>query len=245
MKPKPAPSPAAMSPFVERPPKPVWLQLLKTIEGGILLLGIVIALAGLIAMGLVAYVAPQTSEIIGAMSVANLIFGTIVSMSIGYAAGYGHPLVITVNMWMETVVVLLFYPVFVLSMRKLVVFPRLKNIIESTHAAAERHHDTVRRYGIFGLFMFVWIPFWMTGPVVGSVIGYLLGFPAWLTLTVVIVGNFMTLLGWAYVLSGLYAHAAIFGPWASVIIIGLIILVISAVYLLDRRGKKRKPKELA
>lgn len=239
---KPAPEPS--TPPVERLPKPALRQLLYTTEGFILMLGIAIALAGLVVMGLAAYEEPPISEIIGAMSVANFIFGTVVSMSIGYAAGYGHALVIAVNMWVETVVVLLFYPVFVLSIRKLVEFPRLKHAIESTHEAAERHHDTVRRYGIFGLFMFVCIPFWMTGPVVGSVIGYLLGFPAWLTLTVVTVGNFMTLLGWAYLLSGLYARAAIFGPWAPVTIIGLIILVIIAVYLLDQRGKKSKAKAM-
>jgi uncharacterized membrane protein len=232
-----------LAPTVERPPKPVWRQLLKTTEGRILLLGIAIALAGLIVMGLVAFWSPQTSEMIGAMSVTNLIFGAVVSMSIGYAAGYGHALVIAVNMWVETAVVVLFYPVFVLSVRKLVVFPRLKRYLDRTQAAAERHHDTVRRYGIFGLFMFVWIPFWMTGPVVGSVIGYLLGFPAWLTLSVVIAGTFMTLLSWAYLLFGIYTRAAVFGPWAPVLIIVLIILVILAVYLLDRRWRNRKLKE--
>jgi uncharacterized membrane protein len=230
---------------VEHSPKPVWRQLFKTTEGRILLLGIATAFAGLIGMGLVAFWSPQTSEMIGAMSIANLILGTVVSMSIGYVAGYGHPLVIAVNMWVETVVLLLFYPVFVLSMRKLVVFPRLKRFLERTHATAERHHGTVRRYGIVGLFIFVWIPFWMTGPVVGSAIGYLLGFPAWLTLSVVIAGTFMTMVSWAYLLFGLYTRAADFGPWASALIIGLIILVILVFYLLDRRGRNRKLKESA
>jgi uncharacterized membrane protein len=234
-----------LAPAVERPPKPVWRQLLKTAEGRILLLGIAIAFAGLIGMGLVAFWSPQTSEMIGAMSITNLILGAVVSMSIDYVAGYGHPLVIAVNMWVETVVVLLFYPVFVLSLRKLVVFPRLKRFLERTQAAAERHHDKVRRYGIAGLFIFVWVPFWMTGPVVGSAIGYLLGFPAWLTLSVVIAGTFMTLLSWAYLLFGIYTRAADFGPWASVLIIGLIVLVILAFYLLNRRSRSRKLKESA
>jgi len=179
------------------------------------------------------------------MSITNLILGAVVSMSIDYVAGYGHPLVIAVNMWVETVVVLLFYPVFVLSLRKLVVFPRLKRFLERTQAAAERHHDKVRRYGIAGLFIFVWVPFWMSGPVVGSAIGYLLGFPAWLTLSVVIAGTFMTLLSWAYLLFGIYTRAADFGPWASVLIIGLIVLVILAFYLLNRRSRSRKLKESA
>lgn len=227
---------------VERPPRPAWRQLLKTTEGRILLLGFVIALAGLIVMGLVALWSPQTSEMIGAMSFTNIIFGTVVSMSIGYAAGYGHALVISVNMWVETVVVLLFYPVFVFSMRKLVEFPRLKRFLERTQEGAERHHDKVRRYGIAGLFIFVWVPFWMTGPVVGSAIGYLLGFPAWLTLSVVLAGTFMTLVGWAYLLFDLYTRAADFGPWAPVLIIGLIILFILAGYRLNRREKATNQK---
>lgn len=226
----------------ERPPKTVWRELFRTTEGHILLLGIAMAFAGLIIMGLVAIWSPPTSEIIGAMSFTSLMLGTVVSMSIGYAAGYGHALVLAVNMWMETLVVLLSYPIFVLSVRKLAVFPILKRTIDRTQAAAERHHDKVRRYGVVGLFVFVWIPFWMTGPVVGSVIGYMLGFPAWLTLSVVIAGTFMTLLVWAFILFGLFTHAAVFGPWAAILIIGLIILFIIIGYLLNRRGEKRKAK---
>jgi len=205
-----------------------------------LLLGIAIAAAGLIVMGAVAIWSPPTSEIIGAMTFTNLFFGTVVSMSIGYAAGYGHALVIAVNMWIETVVVVVFYPVFVLSVRKLAVFPLLKRFIERTQAAAELHHDKVRRYGVIGLFVFVWVPFWMTGPVVGSVIGYMLGFPAWLTLSVVIAGAFITLLVWDYILFGIFSRAAVFGPWAAVLIISLIIFFIIISYLLNRRGEKHK-----
>jgi uncharacterized membrane protein len=222
---------------VGRLPKSVWRQLFKTTEGRIFLLGIAIALAGLIIMGVVAFWSPQTSSIMGAMSFANIVFGTIVSMSIGYAAGYGHALVIPVNIWVESVMVLLFYPVFVLSMQKLVAFPLVGRFLERTRKIAEHHQDKVRRYGIAGLFLFVWAPFWMTGPLVGSAIGYLLGFPAWLTLSVVLAGTFVAMFGWAYLLFGLYTRASVFGPWAPVLIIGLIILFILAGYWLNRRGK--------
>ena len=230
-------------PAVELPPRPVWRELFRTTEGRILLLGIAIALIGLIVMGLVAFWSPQTSRMIGAMSITNVLFGRAVSMSIGYAGGYGHSLVVPVNIWVETVLVLLFYPVFVFSVLKLVEFPRLKRFLEGTQAAAERHHDKVRRYGIAGLFVFVWLPFWMTGPVVGSAIGYLLGFPAWLTLSVVLVGTYIAMVAWAYLLFDLYTRAAEFGPWAPVFIVGLIILMILAGYWLNRHGKNRNPAE--
>jgi len=235
--------------LIGRSPRPAWRQLLKTTEGHILLLGITIAVVGLIIMGLVAFWAPQTSRMIGAMTFTNITLGRAVSMSIGYAGGYGHGLVVSVNIWVETVLVLLFYPVFVFSMRKLVEFPRLKGFLERTSAAAERNRDTVRRYGIIGLFIFVWFPFWMTGPVVGSTIGYLLGFPAWLTISVVLTGTYIAMGGWAYLLFGLHTRAAVFGPWAPALITGLIILFILAGYWLNRQGKnhqlKRSESELS
>ena len=192
-------------------------------------------------MGLFAFWSPETSRMIGAMTFFNIVFGRIVSMSIGYAGGYGHTLVIPVNMWVESVLVLLFYPIFVFSMRKLVVFTKLKRFLERTRTAAEHHHDKVRRYGIVGLFIFVWFPFWMTGPVVGSAIGYLLGFPAWLTISVVLSGTYLAMGGWAYLMFGIHTRAAMFGPWAPALVVILIILFVRAGYWLNRHGKNHAP----
>ena len=222
----------------ENQPRPIWRQLFRTTEGHILLLGIAVAVAGLIVMGLIALSSPQTARMFGAMTFFNITFGRIVSMSIGYAGGYGHSLVIPVNIWIETVLVLLFYPVFVFSMRKLVEFPHLKRLLERTRATAERHHDKVRRYGIVGLFIFVWFPFWMTGPVVGSAIGYLLGFPAWLTVSVVLAGTYLAMGGWAYLMFGVHSHAAMFGPWAPALLVILIILFVLAGYWLNHHSRK-------
>lgn len=221
----------------EESSRPAWRKLFRTAEGRILLIGIAVALAGLIVMALTAFASPQMSRMIGIMTFFNIIFGRAVSMSLGYAAGYGHALVVPVNIWVETVLVLLFYPVFVFSMRKLVVLPRLKHFLERTRKTAERHHDKVRRYGIIGLFIFVWFPFWMTGPVVGSAIGYLIGFPAWLTLLVVLAGTYIAMLAWAYVMFGLQSQAAIFGPWAPVLVVCLLIIFVVAGYWLNWRGK--------
>ncbi|MGB5455005.1 MAG: small multi-drug export protein [Gammaproteobacteria bacterium] len=227
----------------ENTSRPAWRQLLKTTEGRILLLGIIVALLGLITMGVVAIWSPQAARMIGAMSFFNVVFGRAVSMSIGYAGGYGHALVVPVNIWVETVLVLLFYPLFVFSMRRLVVFPSLKRFLERTRATAEHHHDKVRRYGIVGLFIFVWFPFWMTGPVVGSAIGFLLGFPAWLTVSVVLGGTYVAMAGWAYLMFGLHSRAAILAPWAPSLIIGLIIFFVLAGYWRNRQGKGRHSQD--
>ena len=201
------------------------------------MLGAAAALLGTIVMGIVFFWSPETSRMFGIMSFANIVFGRAVSMSIGYAGGYDHALVVPLNMWVESVLVLLFYPVFVFSMRKLVVFPSLKRFIDRTHAVAERHHKKVRRYGIVGLFIFVWFPFWMTGPVVGAAIGYLLGFQAWLTISIVLAGTYIAILGWAWLLFGIHARVAVFGSWAPAVIVGIFVLIALAGYWLNPRKK--------
>lgn len=218
----------------------VWRSLFRTTEGHILLLGILVAVLGLIAMGLTALWSTQTAHIIGAMSFTNIVFGRAVSLSLGYAAGYSHDIVIPVNIWIESVLVLLFYPLFVFSMRKLVVLPRLRGILERTRIAAERHQVKVRRYGIIGLFLFVWFPFWMTGPVVGSAIGFLLGFPSWLTISVVLVATYVAIGGWAYILFGIHNRAIVLGPWGPAAIITLIVLIVLAGFWLDRHAKNQR-----
>ena len=227
-----------------RPPeqrsRPALRQLLNTTEGHILFVGIVVALIGLVVLGMAALRSPQTAHMIGVMAFFNITFGRAVSMSIGYAGGYGHAVVVSVNMWVETVLVLLFYPVFVFSMRKLVVFPKLKRYLERTRAAAERHRDKVRRYGIIGLLAFVWLPFWMTGPVVGCAIGYLLGMSPWLTIVVVLIGTYIAMGGWAFLMFDLHHRAAELSSWAPLLLIGLIILIVLAGYWLKRRKRDRK-----
>jgi uncharacterized membrane protein len=169
------------------------------------------------------------------MALTNITFGRAVSMSIGYAAGFGHALVIPVNMVVETILVLLFYPLFVFSLKKLVVIPALRNMVARAHQAAVQHEDKVRRYGIIGLFVFVWFPFWMTGPVIGSAIGYLLAFPVWLNLTVVLAGTYIAMVAWAYLLFHLQAQAADLGSWAPALIIMILVAVGLIGYWLNRK----------
>jgi uncharacterized membrane protein len=214
-----------------------WSRLYKTSEGRIFALGLGIALLGLIVMAVVALWSPKISSMIGVMAFTNVAFGRAVSMSIGYAGGFDHGLVLPVNMITETILVLLFYPLFVFSLNKLVVFPVIETLLDRTRQAAIEHEAKVKRYGIFGLFVFVWFPFWMTGPVVGCAIGYLLGFSARLNLSVVLVSTYIAMGAWAIFLFDLQERAAEIGPWAPLLIIIVIVIIIVAGTVLNRRRR--------
>lgn len=59
------------------------------------MLGITLTLAGLIVLGLVAYWSFPISRKMGALAFSALVFGRAMSMSIGYAGGYGHAIVVS------------------------------------------------------------------------------------------------------------------------------------------------------
>ena len=213
----------------------VWKRIFNdSVEGKILLSGVLLTILGLVSMLLIAIWDPATSRIVGVMAFSNITIGRAVSMSIGYAAGQGHGLVLIVNMITETILVLLFYPLFVFSLKKLIRLDPIKSLLDRTHAAASKHQAKVRKYGVLGLFTFVWFPFWMTGPVVGSAIGYLIGFPAWLTLTAVLTGTYVAMVAWAFFLFDIQKRAAAWGEWAPLAIVGLLLAVVLLGYLTHR-----------
>jgi len=191
-------------------------------------------------MGLGCVGVTQKSEAFMAMTATQVVFGRAAGMSFGYASGFDQSLVILAAMVLETILVLLFYPLFVLSWRSLLVIPALKRFMERTRRSAEAHHATIHRFGIPGLMFFVWFPFWMTGPVVGCAIGFLLGLRWWITLTVVLSGTYLAIGSWALVLQKIHERVVAYNPYAPILLVGIIIVILLMVYAfrtLRRTGK--------
>ena len=219
--------------------------LFTTPEGCIFMAGLVIALLYIIWLTLNWIWVPEVSQVLLAMTATNIVFGRAAGMSVGYTMGLDHIVVVPINMLIETILVLLFYPLFVFSWRHLIVIQALKNFMERTSKAAETHHETVRRYGMLGLFVFVWSPFWMTGPVVGCAIGFLLGLRPWLNLTVVLSGTYLAITCWAIFLREVHDRIAVYSPFASIILVVILILIVvvsRVLHGLYREGVHRKSK---
>ncbi len=141
-------------------------------------------------------------------------------------------MVIITNIIIETILVLIFYPLFVFSWCSILVIKPLRRIMKRTSIAAEAHQDTIRKYGIIGLFMFVWLPFWMTGPVVGCAVGYLLGLTPWKNLTIVLSSTCLAIICWAILIRKIHDRVAKYGPYASIAFVIVIILIVSVIYVL-------------
>jgi len=214
------------------------VTLLRSSEGRLLLLGVALAFMYTFWLGL----SPEESQLLVGMTATELMFGRAAAMAFGYSLGLGHSTVIPICIIIETILVLIFYPLFVFSWRHLLVINWLKNIFERIHKVAEAHKDKVQKYGVIGLFIFVWFPFWMTGPVVGCVIGFLLGLRVWLNITVVLTGTYVAIFGWAFFLRQIHDRVASYSSYAAMVLMALLVIIIIVGHLLHRTLQENKNK---
>ena len=174
-------------------PAPGLRSLVASIEGRLLAVGLALTALMSFTLGLAAIVWPDTALVLAAMTGLNLLIGRAAGMAYGYASGLGHVQVIALNVFVETVQVLIVYNLFVLSWRQWVHVPRLQPALDRMHASALSQRGWVRRFGIVGLFAFVFMPLWMTGPVVGAIIGFLIGLRLRTTLAVVLSATYVAI----------------------------------------------------
>ena len=216
--------------------------LLASPEGCLLLIGIALAFIYTFWLGIKLLLSPDESQVLIGMTATELTLGRAFAMTFGYTLGLGHSTVIPICIIIETILVLIFYPLFVFSWRHLLVIKSLKNLFERIQKSAEANKDKVQKYGVIGLFAFVWFPFWMTGPVVGSVIGFLLGLRIWLNMTVVLAGTYVAIVGWAFLLRHFHKQVTSYSSYAAMVLIALLIFIIIVGHFLYRTIHENKNK---
>jgi len=195
------------------------------------------------ALALTWSLAPDAAFVYIIMAGLNLTVGRAAGMSFGYASGLGHAEVIPLNMLIETIQVIVVYPLFALTWTHLIDTPRWNAMMGRMRNAAEAHRGAIQRYGVAGLFVFVFTPFWMTEPVVGAVIGFLIGLRTWVNLTVVLSATYVAICFWALLLNELSRWAATYNrlaPFALVLALGL--LALSGRLLRRTPGTRASPK---
>lgn len=222
-----APTQDPGSPSCPGPARSGWPRsaLLQTGEARILALGLGLTLLALVALGVGWLVEPELTAVFAAMTGLNLTVGRAAGMTFGYASGLDHPAVISSNVLVETIQVLVVYPLFVLGWNNLVDVRHMRRFLVSMRHSAEANQARVARYGMAGLFAFVFLPFWMTGPVVGAMIGYLIGLKPRQTLATVLVATYVAVAIWAVFFERMNELAAVYGRYAA---FGVVLVVAAA-----------------
>ncbi|MEA3372797.1 MAG: small multi-drug export protein [Campylobacterota bacterium] len=171
---------------------------------------------------------PDTYQAYTAITVSHFFFGRAAGISVGFAAGLSSFTVVIINFFIELLMVLIVYSLFILSWNRLLNIGKFGTWIEKSHQSAQKYRPVIEKYGVYGLFLFVWFPFWMTGPAVGSIIGYLMELRHRTTLSTVLIGTLIANICWAWFLQFLQGWAASIdprAPWLIAIVIVMLVIV--------------------
>jgi uncharacterized membrane protein len=146
---------------------------------------------------------PQWDDIL-TVGFAHLLAGRAISIAQGTQVGLPRWLIVLVATYADTMGMLIVFPLFVYSYEHFVEGRFFQKRMRSMLESAQRNVDRFGRYKVAGVFFFVWLPFWMTGIIVGAILGYLLGLRTWVTIVTVILGAFAAVASWVYAYDKLF-----------------------------------------
>ena len=172
-------------------------KLFKGKEGNIFLLALLMIFLLVILIIFCYQIDSSLANKMTAMVLSNVFIGRVPSISLGYASDLSHFIIIFINIYTEIILVMAIYPLFVLSFKGIVKVKALENFFEEVKQKKNEHKASFEKYGKFALFVFVLIPFWMTGPIVGSIIGYLIGMRHYNIIFIVFISTVFSISLWA------------------------------------------------
>jgi len=200
-------------------------NLLSSQEGKILLLGIMLFILYLMGIAVVYLFSINDANNLVAMSVTNFFFGRAAGISYGFTVEFSDRVIILMNMMIEFIMVMITYPLFVFSWNKSLNIKYLRHFFITVKRQKLKYKSFFQKYGIYGLFLFVWFPFWMTGPVIGSIIGFLIGIKHYTTMLIVLSGTSLAIVIWTYFLKELIILLNQISANASYIVLGIFIVI--------------------
>ncbi|MFC1858221.1 small multi-drug export protein [Thermodesulfobacteriota bacterium] len=203
-------------------------------EVKVLMTGLLLAfLAGLYLFYLL-FTDPDLYRVLTSTAILHMMGGRALGIATCLSADMSLFVTVTYNFFLEIVIVLIAYGILVLVMRNIIQPKLFHSAVRQAELTAQNQKTKIKRYGAIGLFLFVMFPFFMTGPVIGAIIGYLLHYKPINNFLLVFSGTLSSIL--IYALSGKkiiefinqYVHIDLVKKWGA--IIAGILIVIFLIY---------------
>ena len=138
------------------------------------------------------------------MGFAQTLAGRAAAIAQGTQVGINRGLLVLLATYADVVFVFLTYPPIIFSYRNMVEGRYFQKQMRTVLASAEKGSERFAKYSIAGVFLFVWLPFHMTGVLVGAVIGYLFGLRTWVNMATVTLATMSASLCWVFAYEKLY-----------------------------------------
>jgi len=158
--------------------------------------------------------------------IAHLFGGRAAGVGLCIAFGLGISKTILYNMFLEVLIVLFSFSLFLISINHYLNIKFLDRAIRNAERNAHRYEHVISRYGFLGVFIFVLIPLPITGPVVGSIIGHFLKFSLKKNFLAVFSGTFLAVVLWTVFFNFLSAYITKI-QWIFAIILIIVLVYFS------------------
>ena len=206
----------------------------ELIEVRILLIGLMLTMLTALYLVYLFFADFYLYRILSSTAIIHIMGGRALGIAICLSNDISAFYTILYNFFLEIVIVLITYGIFVLIMRNIIQPKLFRSAVRQAELAAQSQKTRIKKYGVIGLFLFVMFPFFMTGPVIGAIIGYLLNYRAVNTFLIVFSGTLSSIM--LYTLAGnkainfinQFIHIDLIKKWGT--IISLVAIVVFLVY---------------
>jgi uncharacterized membrane protein len=152
--------------------------------------------------------------------------GHLVSIADGSASGFGKAYLFVQSGMQDAILLMVAYPIVVSAYEGVVTRGGVAGRwLAAVHRAAERQKRVVEPAGAIGLWVFVVLPFWSTGTLVGGMVGYLLGMRTSVVFAAVLSGYVLSVIGLIWFFDFMTELAAVvdiglvrYAPWIVVVV---------------------------
>lgn len=172
--------------------------LLNSIEFKILLTGAFLSVLLMAYIGYYAITDFRTAETLLLVFGAHTFGGRAAGIGLCIYNGMGALPAIAYNFYIEVLIVCFTYAGFVLSTKSYLRVGWIMTLMTRLNEKALAHKDKIKPYGWIGIFFFVMAPLPVTGPVVGSIIGYMLRLSLVRNLSATFLGTLTAIIVWFY-----------------------------------------------
>lgn len=209
---------------------------LDLVEVKILFAGLLLMFLLSLYLFILLFIDPNLYKVLFSTAIIHTMGGRALGVITCLSANISIFYTVLYNFYLEVMIVLIIYSVVVLIMRNIIQPKLFHNAVRQAEMTAQNQKTKIKKYGTIGLFIFVMLPFFMTGPVIGSLIAYLLNYKAINNFLIVFSGTLMSIIIYTLVGNNLvklfdhYAYIDEVKKWGS-IVIGFLIVIFFIYHL--------------
>ncbi len=163
-----------------------------------LLAGSILSLVLVIFLGIYGFIDSSATKILFFVFITHIVGSRAGGIGLCILNGFSPFTTIAYNFYIEVMIVCFTYSGFVLSTTDYLRVEWIKRFMNQLALKALEQKEKIQSYGWIGIFLFVMAPLPVTGPVVGSIIGYMLRMGLFRTFSATAIGTLTANVAWCY-----------------------------------------------